>query len=433
MITRKLFRCVLPFDGCFCKNIMGKRSLITGPLAGVKVLDMTRILAGPFTTMLLGDLGAEIIKVEKPGLGDDTRFWAPPYCGDQSTYFLSVNRNKKSIAINIKDPKGAEIVRKLAAKCDILVENYLPGKLGKLGLGYNQLKASVPSLIYCSITGYGPGGPYDQRPGYDVMVSGVGGLMHITGPEDGSPCKVGIAVTDLTTGLYAQGAIMAALIQRQKTGLGQKIDCSLLASQIAMLSHVGTSYLNAGFETGRYGTAHHSIVPYQAFKTQDGHFLVGAGNDGLFRKLCQLLGLDHLADDPLFSTNAARVENRKELLTILDKSFLQRTTKDWAEAFDGSGIPCGPINNIKQVFEDPQVKYKQMVQELDHPTAGRIRVPGPAVEYNGQTCQGVPTAPPILGQHTKEILTELLEYNDKEIRNLEQDGVIESYIENKFE
>jgi len=412
---------------------MGRRSMITGPLAGVRILDMSRVLAGPFATMLLGDLGAEIIKVENPEGGDDTRSWAPPYCGSESTYFLSVNRNKKSIAVNIKDPKGAEIVRKLAQKCDVLVENYLPGKLDKLGLGYDNLKTSVPSLIYCSITGYGIGGPYDQRPGYDVIVSGIGGLMHITGPEDGSPCKVGVAVTDLTTGLYVHGAIMAALIQRQKTGRGQKIDSSLLASQVAMLSHVATSYLNAGFETGRYGTAHHSIVPYQAFKTHDGHFLVGAGNDGLFKNLCNLLGLDNLADDPLYSTNAARVENRKELLAILEKSFQERPTKDWAELFDGSGIPCGPINDIKQLFEDPQVNYKGMVQELEHPTAGRIRMPGPAVEYNGQTCQGVPIPPPILGEHTIEVLTELLDYDDMKILKLENDGVVKCYFENPFE
>nr|XP_058972801.1 succinate--hydroxymethylglutarate CoA-transferase-like isoform X3 [Pocillopora verrucosa] len=352
-----------------------------GPLSGVRVLDMTRILAGPFTTMLLGDLGAEIIKIEKPESGDDTRSWAPPFCENESTYFLSINRNKKSIAVNIKDPKGTEIVRKLASKCDVLVENYLPGKLDKVGLGYDQLKTSAPSLIYCSITGFGRGGPYDQRPGYDVMVSGIGGLMHITGPE------------------------------------------------IAMLSHVGTSYLNAGFETGRYGTAHHSIVPYQAFKTCDGHFLVGAGNDGLFRKLCKLLGLDNLADDPLYATNAARVENRHKLLPLLKECFQQRGTKEWAKAFEGSGIPCGPINNIKAVFEDPQVKYKKMVQELEHPTAGKIRIPGPAVEYNGQTCQGLPRAPPLLGQHTHEILTNLLEYSNKEISTLEHDGIIECHLQ----
>lgn len=400
-----------------------------GPLSGVRVLDMTRILAGPFMTMLLGDLGAEIIKIEKPESGDDTRSWAPPFCENESTYFLSINRNKKSIAVNIKDPKGTEIVRKLVSKCDVLVENYLPGKLDKVGLGYDQLKTSAPSLIYCSITGFGRGGPYDQRPGYDVMVSGIGGLMHITGPEDSDPCKVGIAVTDITTGLYAHGAIMAALLQKQTTGLGQKIDCSLLASQIAMLSHVGTSYLNAGFETGRYGTAHHSIVPYQAFKTCDGHFLVGAGNDGLFRKLCKLLGLDNLADDPLYATNAARVENRHKLLPLLKECFQQRGTKEWAKAFEGSGIPCGPINNIKAVFEDPQVKYKKMVQELEHPTAGKIWIPGPAVEYNGQTCQGLPRAPPLLGQHTHEILTNLLEYSNKEISTLEHDGIIECHLQ----
>ncbi|KAK2564976.1 Succinate--hydroxymethylglutarate CoA-transferase, partial [Acropora cervicornis] len=303
--------------------------------------------------MLLGDLGAEVIKVEKPDGGDDTRSWAPPYCGDQSTYFLSVNRNKKSVAINIKDPKGAELVGKLAEKCDVLVENYVPGKLDKLGLGYDSLKIATPSLIYCSITGYGQGGPYGHKPGYDVIVSGIGGLMHITGPEDGSPCKVGVAVTDLTTGLFAQGSIMAALIQRQKTGKGQKIECSLLASQPCYLT-----------------------LPV----------------------VISMLDLKQ-ADMELHIT---------VFLSLPPNRFAERTTEEWIDFFDGSGIPCGPINDIKRVFEDPQVKYKDMVQELDHPTAGSIRLAGPAVEYDGQTCQGIATPPPMLGQHTNDVLIDIL-------------------------
>ncbi|XP_015751806.1 PREDICTED: succinate--hydroxymethylglutarate CoA-transferase-like [Acropora digitifera] len=395
MFGKKFFRCILPFENYLFKNIkcIGCRHVITGPLSGMRVLDMSRVLAGPFATMLLGDLGAEVIKVENPGTVQ------------MKSFFL----------------------HQLAEKCDVLVENYVPGKLDKLGLGYDSLKIATPSLIYCSITGYGQGGPYGHKPGYDVIVSGIGGLMHITGPEDGSPCKVGVAVTDLTTGLFAQGSIMAALIQRQKTGKGQKIECSLLASQVAMLSHIASSYLNAGFETGRYGTAHHSIVPYQAFKSSNGYFLVGAGNDGLFKKLCNLLGLDGLADTPLYITNADRVKNRLQLLAILEKRFAERTTEEWIDIFDGSGIPCGPINDIKRVFEDPQVKYKDMVQELDHPTAGSIRLAGPAVEYDGQTCQGIATPPPMLGQHTNDVLRDILGYDRKDILKMEDEEVVKCY------
>ncbi|EDO48985.1 predicted protein [Nematostella vectensis] len=403
--------------------------LKSAPLAGVRVLDMTRVLAGPFAAMLLADLGAEVIKVEKPGSGDDTRSWGPPFCKTESSYFLSVNRNKKSIAVNMKSKEGSSLLIELSKKCDVLLENYLPGKLDKFGLGYDSLSKLNPSLIYCSITGYGPGGPYDQRPGYDVVVSAMGGLMHITGPEDGDPCKVGVAMTDLCTGLYAHGAIMAALIQREKTKIGQKIDCSLLSSQIAVLSHIATSYLNTGFVTGRYGTAHHSIVPYQVFPTKDGHIMVGAGNDGLFKKLCKVIEMPRLTEDPKYKTNNARVQYRHELIPILADKLTERESNEWLPLLEEYGIPSAPINNIKQVFADPQVQYKNLVQEVDHPTIGNVKLPAPAVEYDGVTRLVTPSAPPLLGQHTTEVLRDILGCDQSLIKSLHQSGTVQSYKE----
>ncbi|XP_046293731.1 succinate--hydroxymethylglutarate CoA-transferase isoform X2 [Marmota monax] len=306
---------------------VGGRGLWTGrpqsdidnvkPLEGVKILDLTRVLAGPFATMNLGDLGAEVIKVERPGAGDDTRTWGPPFVGTESTYFLSVNRNKKSIAVNIKDPKGVKIIKELAAVCDVFVENYVPGKLSTMGLGYEDIDKIAPHIIYCSITGYGQTGPMSQRAGYDAIASAISGLMHITGPEDGDPVRPGVAMTDLATGLYAYGAIMAGLIQRYKTGRGLFIDCNLLSSQVACLTQVAVNYLIDQKEAKRWGTAHGSIVPYQAFKTKDGYFVVGAGNDQQFATVCKILNLPELIDDSKYKTNHLRVENRKELIKIL--------------------------------------------------------------------------------------------------------------------
>ncbi|EHB05008.1 hypothetical protein GW7_09877 [Heterocephalus glaber] len=293
------------------------------PLVGVKILDLTRVLAGPFATMNLGDLGAEVIKVERPGVGDDTRTWGPPFVGTESTYFLSVNRNKKSIAVNIKDPKGVKIVKELATVCDVFVENYVPGKLTAMGLGYEDVDKVAPHIVYCSITGYGHTGPMSQRAGYDAVASAISGMMHITGPEDGDPVRPGVAMTDLATGLYAYGAVMAGLIQRCKTGKGLFIDCNLLSSQ--------------------------------AFKTKDGHLVVGAGNNQQFATLCKILNLPELIDDSKYKTNHLRVQNRKELIKILSARFEEEMTATWLCLFEGCGIPYGPINNMKGVFADPQV------------------------------------------------------------------------------
>uniref|UniRef100_A0A8C1NYE1 Succinate--hydroxymethylglutarate CoA-transferase n=1 Tax=Cyprinus carpio TaxID=7962 RepID=A0A8C1NYE1_CYPCA len=382
------------------------------PLDGVKVLDLTRVLAGPFATMILGDLGAEVIKVERPGSGDDTRAWGPPFVGEESAYFLSVNRNKKSIAVDLKDPEGTKLVTKLAKVCDVLVENYLPGKLNEMGLGYEELSKVAPQLIYCSITGYGQTGPESHKPGYDSIASAVSGMMHITGPEDGDPVRPGVAMTDLATGLYTQGAVMAALLQRQKTGRGLHIDCNLLSSQVACLTHIAANYLNAGIEASRWGTAHGSIVPYQGFKTKDGYLVVAAGNDQQFMKVCKLCAF--------FSHRTClflRVQHRKELLQILSERFMQETTGEWLRRFEGTGVPCGPINNIQQVFANPQVAHNGLILEMDHPTSGRIAVPGPAVRFSSFE-SGNPMPPPVIGQHTVQVLRDTLGYSDDAINQL---------------
>lgn len=395
----------------------------TGPLSGFRVLDLSRILAGPYCTMLLGDLGAEIIKVEAPGKGDDTRQWGPPYLGKESCYFLSINRNKKSITVNLKHPKGQDLIKKLAITSDVLVENFLPGKLDTMGLGYDQLKKIAPKLIYCSITGYGSDGPYSEKPGYDLIASAAGGLMHITGPENGDPCKVGVAITDVTTGLYAYGSIMAALLRSQKTGIGQKIECNLLSTQVASLVNIASSYLNGGVQIPRMGTAHGNIVPYQAFKTADGYIVVGVGNDQQFIDLCKKLDLKMLIDDERFNSNSSRVQHRKELLPHLDTRFLKKTTKEWVTEFEDCQFPYGPINNLPQVFAHEQVKHNKLVVEMMHATEGLIKVIGPAVKFEdgGNVCR---SPPPFLGQHTTEVLREILNLSEKEVLNLKEDNVL---------
>ncbi|XP_076147208.1 succinyl-CoA:glutarate CoA-transferase isoform X1 [Alosa pseudoharengus] len=387
------------------------------PLKGIKVIDLTRVLAGPFATMILGDLGAEVIKVERPGTGDDTRAWGPPFVGNESAYFISVNRNKKSIAVNLKDPRGARIIKELAEVCDVLVENYLPRKLNEMGLGYQDLSTVAPRLIYCSISGYGQTGPQSHKPGYDSIASAISGMMHITGPEHGDPVRPGVAMTDLATGLYAHGAILAALLQRQKTGKGLHIDCNLLSSQVACLTHIASNYLNAKKEAKRWGTAHESIVPYQGFKTSDGFLVVAAGNDLQFVKVCKVLSLDNLGDDPKYRTNKLRVQHRDELLQALSERFLEETTDEWLRRFDGTGVPVGPINSIQQMFSDPQVSHNGLILEMEHPTSGTITVPGPAVRFSNFEFDR-PAPPPVIGQHTVQILKDTLGYSDDVIHEL---------------
>ncbi|XP_033103215.1 succinate--hydroxymethylglutarate CoA-transferase-like isoform X2 [Anneissia japonica] len=375
--------------------------------------------------MLLGDMGADIIKVEKPGCGDDTRSWGPPFVQKESCYFMSVNRNKRSIAVDIKQPKGVAIIRELAKNSDVMIENFVPGGLDKLGLGYEDMKKIAPSLIYCSITGYGSDGPLAKRAGYDVVAAAMGGLLHITGNEDGDPVRVGVAMTDISTGLYAHGAIMAAILQRQKTGEGQKIDCNLLSTQVAVLSHIGSNYLIAGKEAKKWGTGHESIVPYQAFKTSDGAFLVvGGGNDQQFSSVCKVLGMEHLLNDSRYTSNRDRVKNRRPLIATLSKRLSERTMAEWLEAFEGSGVPYGPVNSMQETFTNPQVIHNGMVQEIEHPVVGKIRIPGSAVRFSSQSIQNS-EPPPLLGQHTGQILKEILDYSDFQINQLKEEHIIE--------
>lgn len=400
----------------------------TSPLDGVKVLDLTRIVAGPFCTMTLGDLGAEVIKIEKPGSGDEARKWGPPFVENkqtrQSTYFLCLNRNKKSVCIDLKSPKGKEIIYDLVKKCDVLVENYVPGKLDELGLGYDQLKKIAPNLIYCSITGYGPNGPYSKKPGYDVIAASIGGLLHITGTQNGEPVKVGVAVTDIATGLYAHGAIMAALIKRYKTNKGQKIDCNLLSTQVASLINIGSNYLNANIEGKRWGTAHESIVPYEAFPTKDGYFTLGTGSDEQFFNLCKLIKREDLAKNSKFTTNKLRVENRTELIQILRLELGQKTNKELTKLFENASFPCGPINSLEETFNDPHIKAIGLVKHIEHPITGKIKVVGPPVKYSDGGNE-IKLPPPLLGEHTDDVLINILGYNKKVVTFLRKDGVIQ--------
>ncbi|MEW5806273.1 MAG: CaiB/BaiF CoA-transferase family protein [Acidobacteriota bacterium] len=396
---------------------------MAGPLKGVRVLDLSRILAGPFCSMILGDLGAEVIKVERPGCGDDTRTWGPPFIAGESTYFLSINRSKRSITIDLKSRRGVEIVKELAKKSDILIENFPPGTMEEFGLDYETLRSLNPRLIYCSVTGFGPDGPYRNRTGYDLVASAVGGLMSITGDEGGPPVKVGIAITDVVTGLYANGAVVAALHARSRTGVGQRIDISLLEAQVAALINAASAYLNTGFIHRRLGTAHESIVPYQGFRVKDKYMVIAVGNDKIFANLCHALNLPHLLDEPKFRTNADRVKNRRELVTILGCRLLEKSCDEWMELFEKYSIPAGPVNSIDEVFRDPQVLHRRMLLEMAHPKAGKVRMAGIPVKYS-ETKAEAKLPPPLLGEHTEEILKNILEYNDMEIERLRKEKII---------
>ncbi|KAF9013386.1 CAIB/BAIF family enzyme [Cyathus striatus] len=409
---------------------------IQPPLKGIKILDLTRVLAGPTCTMLLADLGADVIKVEEVTRGDDTRSWHPPsapiipsapnvsnHLPPESAYFMAVNRNKRSITVNFKTPEGLDIVKKLVKSSDILVENFVSGKLATMGLGWDDCHKINEKLIYASITGYGQTGPYRVAAGYDVIIEGEAGLMHITGEPDRPPCKVGVATTDIATGLYAHGAIMAALISRQQTGTGVWIDCNLFETQIAGLANIASNYLIAGQEASRHGTAHPSIVPYQVFPCKDGFLMIGAGNNKQFRLLAEkVLNQPSLADDPKFSTNEARVKHRAELVGIISDTLLKENRNHWLERFTGLGVPFGPINNIKQTFEHPQALARQVTVDVEHSRAGKIKLVAPAVAYNGQKMP-VRLPPPWLSEHTTEVMEEL-GYAAEEIEELRQRGVI---------
>jgi len=404
------------------------------PLAGIKVLDMTRVLAGPYCTQILGDLGAEVIKIEHPTRGDDTRAWGPPYAKHikgnktdtpgESAYFLSVNRNKRSLGLSFQNPKGVEILHKLAKESDVLVENYLPGALKKYGMDYETLSKINPSLIYASITGYGQTGPYSNRAGYDVMVEAEFGLMHITGNRDGPPVKVGVAVTDLTTGLYTSNAIMAALLGRIKTGKGQHIDAALSDCQVATLANIASSVLVSGKpDSGRWGTAHPSIVPYKGFKTKDGDIMLGGGNDRLFGVLCSKLGVAEWAQDERFFTNAARVKHRLLLEDMVEDITTTKTTQEWLNILEGSGMPYAAINDVKASLEHEHIQARNMITEIDHPTCGPVKLVNTPVKYSDSE-PSIRRPPPTLGQHTDEVLGQVLGLGSEEIARLRSEGVV---------
>ncbi|XP_018356683.1 PREDICTED: succinate--hydroxymethylglutarate CoA-transferase [Trachymyrmex septentrionalis] len=403
----------------FCTTVEENRS----PLNGVRVLDLTRIVAGPYCTMILGDLGAEILKIERPDGGDEARKWGPPFFQgtQESTYFMSVNRNKKSVCIDLK--KGKNIIYELAQTSDVLIENYVPGKLSSMGLGYEDMAKIAPRLIYCSLTGYGSSGPYANRPGYDVVAASLGGLLHITGPKDGPPCKVGVAMTDMATGLYAHGAIMASLLQRSKTNKGQWVQCNLLSTQIASLINIASNYLNGNKEATRWGSEHESIVPYEAFPTKDGYMTIGAGSDAQFLELVEKLQMSELAANDKFKNNTARVKNRTELLEILRDVIKKKTNQEWSAEFIGVSFPYGAINTMREIFDDPHVKHIKLVQEVDHPITGKVKLVGPPVTYSYAT-NIVRSAPPTLGQHTSEVLKNILNYSDDKIENLMKQKIV---------
>lgn len=405
-----------------------------GALSHIRVLDLSRVLAGPWAGQILGDLGAEVIKVERPGSGDDTRHWGPPYVKDaegndsrEAAYFQSANRNKQSVTLDFTQPEGQRLVSELVQNCDVLLENFKVGGLAAYGLDYATLKAINPRLIYCSITGFGQNGPYAKRAGYDFMIQGLGGLMSLTGKPDGEegagPIKVGVALTDILTGLYATVGVLAALNQREQSGLGQHIDVALLDVQVACLANQAMNYLNTGVSPKRLGNAHPNIVPYQDFPSADGNFIIAVGNDGQFRKLCEVAGLTALADDPRFSSNQARVAHRAELIPLLRQATVFKTTAEWVTLLEAAGVPCGPINDLAQVFNDPQVKARGLRIDLPNSlgsttpqVASPLRLSETPVQYRN--------APPLLGEHTEQVLTRHLGLSTEQITALREAGVL---------
>ena len=407
---------------------------MAGPLSHIRVLDLSRVLAGPWAAQNLADLGAEVIKIERPGTGDDTRGWGPPWMKDgagkdssESAYFLSVNRNKKSVTLDISKPEGQAIARELAAKSQVLIENYKAGTLKRYGLDFDSLKKDNPGLIYCSVTGFGQDGPYAPRPGYDFIFQGMGGLMSITGERDGQPGagpqKVGIAITDVLTGMYASVAILAAITHRERTGEGQYIDAALLDTIVAFNANQISSYFSADRIPVRWGNAHAQVVPYEVFPAADGHIILAVGNDSQFASFCQAAGCPELALEPRFRTNSQRIIHRGELIPLIAEIMRTRPKREWIGVLEAANVPCGPINNMKEVFEDPQVRHRQLRVDMPHSLGGTasvvrspLRLSETPVEYR--------LAPPTLGQHTREVLRELLGRSDAELAQLKAAGIV---------
>lgn len=400
------------------------------PLNNIRILDISRALAGPYCTMMLGDLGADVIKVERPVSGDESRGWGPPFVGKpygpypgESAYFIAANRNKRSLTVNIQTQEGQEIIRQLARTSDVLVENYRTGALDQMGLGYHDLHSLYPKLVYCSISGYGRTGPFAERPGYDAILQAEGGMMSITGPVDGPPSRVGIPIIDITSGMFAVTAILAALHARNLTGEGQLVDISLFDSHIALLANIASNYLVGGEPPRRLGNAHPNLAPYEEFSARDGWFVLGAANERQWGLLCDMLGRPDMKTDSRFANNGKRVANREALVGELNKIFSQRKVNDWLTEMIKADLPCGPINSIPQVFAHPQAQARNMIIESEHPTAGTVRLTGFPYKLS-QTPAEIHRPPPLLGEHTEEVLTGLLDFSPEDVTSMRNKGAI---------
>jgi crotonobetainyl-CoA:carnitine CoA-transferase CaiB-like acyl-CoA transferase len=392
------------------------------PLAGLRVLDLSRALAGPFCSQMLADMGAEVVKVEQPGVGDHTRGWGPPFQGGESAYFLSVNRGKRAVAVDLRHPRGAEVIRRLVARCDVLLENFIPGTLERLGFGYDACRGIRPDIVYCSISGFGPVGPERERAAYDQIAQGLGGLMSLIGEPDGPPQRVGIAITDIMAGMFAAYAVLAALYHRQATGEGQLVATSLLEGQLALMSYQAGNYFATGVAPARPGNQHPSIVPYGVYRASDGYVTIGVGTEDLWRRFCAALGLERLRDDERFTTNGSRVKHRARLNALLKPLLAQMTVAEIERRLNERGVPCGAVRDLAQTFEDAQVQALGIVRELQHPTAGAVKVVGPPYRLSA-TPPEVGAPPPLLGQHTDQILGEL-GYTGEEITTLREVGAV---------
>jgi crotonobetainyl-CoA:carnitine CoA-transferase CaiB-like acyl-CoA transferase len=393
-----------------------------GPLADLRVLDLTRALSGPFATMILGDLGADVIKVEDPWHGDDTRRWGPPFQGDDAAYFLSINRNKRGLSVNLKMPEGQQILRRLAARSDVMMENFRPGTAARLGLGYEELSGQNPRLIYASISGYGQTGPSAGLPGYDAVAQAVSGMMSVTGEAGGEPVRSGTSLADVGAGMWALIGILAALHARQTSGRGQLVDISLLDGQIAWLTYVAGKYFATGVTPGRYGSAHESLAPYQVFPTADDPLMVAVGSDGLWRRFTAATGLDNLTDDPRYATNPDRVRHRDTLIPRITKALAARGCAEWTDRLNAAGVPAGPVNTVPAALGQPQVAAREMVAEIDHPVAGMLKTLGSPIKLSSQPAS-IRRPPPVLGQHTDEILAEA-GYIAAEVAALREAGAV---------
>ena len=392
-------------------------------LEGIRVLDLTRALAGPFCTLMLGDHGADVVKIEMPGSGDDTRHWGPPFIGEESAYFLSINRNKRSLTLNFKEPQAKEIFLQMVKGADVVVENFTPGVMSRFGLDYQMVKAANPKIIYCSISGFGQSGPYRARPAYDQIMQGISGIMSITGEPDGEPQKVGIAITDLGAGMWSAFAIMAAVFHRDHQGEGQYIDVSMMDAQVAWLTYQAAYYFANDQPPERLGAAHPNLVPYQAFMCNDGKYInVAVGSERLWERFCRGIHREDLGDNPDYATNGDRVRNRASLAPRLQELFLTRSVAEWVEDLHEAGVPCGPINDLADVFADPQLAHREMCLEMPHPTLGTIKQTGIPIKFS-KTPGGLDRPPPLLGEHNEEILREL-GYSGAAIELLVQQSVI---------